>query len=241
MDSNDFFRIPVWYPVLAGRTFLTSFVKLSSEAIEALKNGEERGFRGSPVSEAIKLMRHPMASIPGNCFVTVDKCAPTDTERFEAKHGAVFSPESAWKFLARSAKVRASAERGEVEYVCIRPYRHMNRTREFRLFIKDGKLFAMSQYYLLRHFRRLEGVKDKFYDLARNFVGEIIWMLPVKTLVMDIYFTASDEILVIDLNPWGPPTNPLLLHTWDRDWEKPQGIVLMPPPMKISGEVRVSF
>ena len=69
----------------------------------------------------------------------------------------------------------------------------------------------------------------------------ISWLLPVKTLVMDIYFTASGKILIIDLNPWGEPTDPLLLRTWERNWSCPAGIVLMDPPTKISGDVSVSF
>ena len=189
----------------------------------------------------IEDLRQPMANIPGNCFVTVDRCAPTDTERFRSKRGAVFSPESAWKFLCRSEKVRESARRGEVEYPCLRPFRRMNRTREFRLFIRDGKLSAMSQYYLIRHFRRLERMRNFYWNQAEEFVERIAWMMPIKTLVMDIYFTSSDQILIIDLNPWGEPTDPLMLRSWDRDWSKPAGIVLMDPPTRISGDVNISF
>lgn len=88
----------------------------------------------------------------------------------------------------------------------------------------------MSQYYLLRHFRRLEGVREKYWERAGEFVEHISWMLPLKTLVMDIYFTAGGEIMIVDLNPWGGATDPLLLRSWDRDWSKPAGIVLMDPP-----------
>ena len=170
-----------------------------------------------------------------------DCCAPTDTERFELKRGAVFSPESTWKYLALSGKVRQAAAEGKAEYICLRPFRRMNRTREFRLFIRDGKLNAMSQYHLIRHFRRLEGVRNSFWEQAADFVDRIAWLLPLKTLVMDIYFTSSGKILIIDLNPWGEPTDPLLLQSWERDWSVPAGIVLMDPPTRIYGDVNVSF
>jgi hypothetical protein len=58
---------------------------------------------------------------------------------------------------------------------------------------------------------------------------------------MDIYFTSAEEIMIIDLNPWGAPTEPLMLDTWERDWNEPTGIVLMPPPIQISGDVNISF
>lgn len=241
-EANDFLRMPIWYPVLAGHTFLTSFVKMRSDVIAALAAGDT-GVKehSAAVVSIIEDLRQPLGAIPGNAFACVDTCAPTDTERFEAKRGAVFSPESTWKFLARSRKVRDAAAAGKAEYICLRPFRRMNRTREFRLFIQDGQLSAMSQYHLIRHFRRLEGVRGTFWKQALDFVDRIAWLLPVKTLVMDIYFTSSGKILVIDLNPWGEPTDPLLLRNWDRDWSKPAGIVLMDPPTRISGNVNVSF
>ena len=115
--KEDFLRTPVWYPVLAGYTFLTSFVKLRKEALAALVAGEnyddyEDDDEVNPAVEGIiEELRKPMAAIPGNCFVSVDSCAPTDTERFLNKRGAVYSPESAWKYLTLSDKVRRAAAR----------------------------------------------------------------------------------------------------------------------------------
>ena len=238
MEKNDFCRTPVWYPVLADHTFLTTFVKLHDSEINALADGETEGLN---VADVIKRMRLPMNSIPGNCFVSVDTVSPTDTERFRDKRGAVFSPESAWKFLAKSQKVRDAAAAGLVEYVYIRPFRRMNQTREFRLFIYNGKLSAMSQYWLIRHFRRLEGIKKNLWKKGESFFEKIAWALPEKNLVMDIYLTSDGDILIIDINPWGKPTDPLLLRTWERNWDQETGIVLMPPPWKISGDVNVSF
>ena len=99
----------------------------------------------------------------------------------------------------------------------------------------------MSQYNLNRHYRRLEGVRKRYWRLAEEFVQNIIWRIPVKTLVVDVYFTSSERFIIIDLNCWGKPTSPLLLKTWERDWSEVSGIHLIPPPTKISGEVKVSF
>ena len=99
----------------------------------------------------------------------------------------------------------------------------------------------MSQYNLIRHFRRLVGVQERYWKIAQEFVKEISWRLPIPTLVMDIYFTHNEDILIFDLNPWGEPTAPLLLRSWERDWSNPAGLLLIPPPTKISGSVKVSF
>lgn len=240
--NHDFLRMPVWYPVLANHTFLTSFVRLSDDAVKAMLDLEISGPKKSVVASIIDELRLPMSNIPGNCFTCVDTCAPTDTERFAGKRGAVYSPESAWKYLVLSEKVRRSAAAGEVQFICLRPFRRMNRAREFRLFIHDGKLFAMSQYSLSRYFRQLDELKKKYWQMADDFVNHISWLLPVKTLVMDIYFTSDDQILVIDLNPWGGSTEPLLMRQWDQhDFNTPLGCLLMTPPTRITGDVNVSF
>jgi hypothetical protein len=113
--------------------------------------------------------------------------------------------------------------------------------REFRLFIQNGKLVAMSQYHLIRHFHRLEKLKDHFWQKSKEFVEENAWRLPLENIVVDIYFTADDRILVIDLNPWGEPTDPLMLRSWNRDWSDEAGLITMAPPVKLRGDVDVSF
>jgi len=231
--------IPSWYPSLAAHTFPSIFVPLRPEEVAALRNGHPDGEEARHV---IARLEAPMRAFPGNCFVSTDLVAPTDTERFAGKRGAVHSAASAWRYLAASPKVRAAAAAGQVGHICIRPFRRMNRTREFRLFLYDGKLRGMSQYWLIRHYRRLEGRKDALWKGAIQFIDEVSWLLPHPTVVMDIYFTAENRVLIIDLNPWGPPTDPLLLRTWERDWEATDiGLKLIPPPVSVSGELNVSF
>ena len=66
--------------------------------------------------------------------------------------------------------------------------------------------------------------------------------LPVKDVVIDIFLESDDQtVKIIDLNCWGEPTDPLLLRTFDQDWSAVNGIKLMLPPTKISGDVAVSF
>ncbi len=238
MRTDDFFRTPVWYPILSEHTFTTYFVRLSFEETGALAAGETSGEVAEGV---IKRLRYPMDATPGNCFIITDKCAPTDTERFLFKRGAVYSPESAWKYLAASAKVRAAAEAGEVEYIGIRPFRRMDKTREFRLFIKSGNLVGMSQYNLVRHFRRLVGVRDFYLQKASEWFDSVKSEIPITDYTCDIYFTSDNKVLIIDFNPWGPPTSPLLYRKWERDWSGEAELLLMPPPMQLSGDVNVSF
>ena len=66
--------------------------------------------------------------------------------------------------------------------------------------------------------------------------------LPVSDVVIDVYLENDDKVVkIVDLNPWGGDTAPLLLRTFDQDWSGVSGIKLMLPPTKISGDVAVSF
>ena len=240
MEKNDFCRIVNWYPMLGEYSAFTGFLKLTAEEVQLLADGIGEGKAAAAVIKRLKKFMRGGAF--DNYFVSTDYCAPTDTERFAGKRGAVHSAESAWFFLAKSAKVRAAAAEHKIEYLVIRPFVRIDRTREFRLFIKDGELKAMSQYNLTRHYRRLEGIKNDLYKTVQKWFNNLNCELPVKDLTIDIYLDNDDrDVRIIDLNPWGGNTDPLLLRTFDQDWSKVSGIKLMLPPTKISGNVEVSF
>ena len=105
----------------------------------------------------------------------------------------------------------------------------MTRPREFRLFINEGRLILMSQYWLIRHYHRLEFKKDFYWAKAEELVDEISWLLPSETIVLDIYFTSKDQVILIDFNTWGEPTSPLLAESWDIDWTEEVGLKIIPP------------
>lgn len=238
-EQLECYRLPNWYPRLAVHSFPTVFVMLQPEEIAVLKEGEKRG---AAVKGLLPRLETAMSTFLYTRFVSVDLVAPTDTERFRLKRGAVRSARSAWNILAESEKVRQSAARGEVSCICIRPFRRMDVTREFRLFVRNGELKGMSQYWLIRHFARLEKRRKRYWELADSFVKANAWSLPMKDLVLDIYFTSAEEILVLDLNPWGDPTDPLMLNHWDRDWENlPGECRIVPPPHRLTGDINVSF
>ena len=242
-DTNDFLATPGWYPRLGAYSAFTTFVGLPDDALSYLASTDRANFEDARgLEQRMKeLLQRPLEAFSGYVFASVDRCAPTDTERFRDRYGAVHRPEQVWNILCASEKVRQSAAEGKVSCICLRPYRRMNVTREFRLFIRNGELIAMSQYHLIRHFRRLEGVRDKYWGIADRLIRQIGWMLQLPELVMDIYISSDGKVRIIDLNPWGRPTDPLLLRTWDRDWSEPGKCLIVPAPRMVSGDVNVHF
>ncbi len=217
------------------------FVPVREDELKALAEGIAEGGRVQP---AIDRIAWAMKHLPGGRrFVSTDFCAPTDSPRYlSSKRGAVVSAKSAWASLAQSGKVRSLAAKGLVSEICVRHFRVFDIPREFRLFIHDGKAYAMSQRFLVRHFRRLVGRSELYWGLAQRFVLDHASDFPAKDIVADIYITSAKKIILIDLNPWGPATDPLMLKSWDiPDFSKPRGYLIVPPPRTLSGDVNVSF
>jgi len=226
-----------WYPNLGAFTFPTLFVRLFPDEVEALAAGRPDG----PAAQAvIARLDRCTARLPGAVFVSGDVCAPTDSPSFAADP-SVSSGAGAWRSLTGSAKVRAAFETGRSCRIALRPYRRMNRTREFRLFFHGRTLRAMSQYNLDRHYARLAGRQEALWQAGQEFAAAIAGLLPADNQVVDVYLCSDGRFLIVDLNAWGPPTDPLLLKTWDRDWGETAGLRLMPKPVRMTGDISVSF
>lgn len=238
MSETVQYRMQDWYPRLSAMSFPTVFISLTEEEIRELSLGNEHG---SIVKGVIDRIAGAVRNLPNPRFVSVDSIAPVDTARFLDKKGAVSSPKSIWGVLCGSEKVKAAAAKGEVRNIVIRPFRRMDVAREFRLFIKDGRFAGMSQYHLVRHFRRLVEREKEYMSLASSFVEKIAPFLPDKDLAADIYITHTRRVILLDLNQWGAPTDGKMLK-WDRAWDTAKPIYgIVPPPRKISGEVEVKF
>lgn len=238
-NPGDAFRVQNYYQKFSHCSLPARFVKLLPEEVSALAAGETEG---EVVKGVIRRISEAMGHFHGKRFISVDFCAPTDCPRYlSSKHGSVASAESGWYSLVTSPKIREMAAAGLVESICVRAFRTFDVPREFRLFVKDGKLAAMSQRFLIRHFRRLEKRTEEYWQLADDFIQSLSQQLPAPDIVADIYITSRKKIILIDLNPWGEPTDPLMMASWNRDLSTPLGCLIVPPPHVISGDVNVSF
>ena len=226
-----------WYPHLAYLSFPTIFVPLTDDEAELLAgDGKGRTARASAIAKLDRAIR----AIPGACFVHADVCSPSDAPEFQKTKGAVRNGEAAWKLLRASNKVKQAVGEMGIRRLGVRPYRRMDTVREFRLFVYDGKLSAISQMNLERHFARLAGRRQEIAERAEEIAAAVAAFYPKSRLVIDAYLTSGGELLILDLNDWGE-TEPLLLLNWDRDWSQPVGLKLIEKPTKLGGDVEVSF
>ena len=227
----------MWYTTLGEYSFPTVFVRLEAPEAQALIAGETET---EPARHVQRRLRRAIKSLPGFGFVGADCCAPTDSVHFE-KGRKVAAGAAAWRMVITSEKVRSAFERGDTDCLTVRPYRHMDKAREFRMFFHQRNLVATSQYCLLRYTPRLDKRSREIWRKANDLADLIAPYLPSENQVVDIYLCSDGQLLVVDLNPWAGRTDPKLLRTWDRDWQEVVGLKLVPKPIQMKGDVSVSF
>lgn len=228
--------ISQWYISLGDYTFPTVFAQLCDKEKEIILSKQQNS---EVLENLISRIDRAISALPGACFVGLDTCSPDDAPLFQRKKSHS-SGKTAVELLKNSTKIQDALESGSDSTITIRPYRRIDKTREFRLFIYKNKLSGMSQRNLIRHFRRLDGKRDEYWAKAQSFYNEVSPLLKEENLVIDIYFTSDGKVLIVDMNEWGG-CDPLLFRKWDRDWSEAAGLKLMAEPIKLNGDVKVSF
>eukprot|EP00475_Leptophrys_vorax_P024905 TRINITY_DN34581_c0_g1_i1.p1 TRINITY_DN34581_c0_g1~~TRINITY_DN34581_c0_g1_i1.p1 ORF type:complete len:177 (-),score=32.99 TRINITY_DN34581_c0_g1_i1:56-526(-) len=106
--------------------------------------------------------------------------------------------------------------------VILREWQDIEMEDEFRVFVYNGAVTAISQYFHFLYFPSLQGTESQIAEVILEFMGAHI--LPVLKqheiphVVVDVMLTAEggSSCKVIELNPIGYATGAMLLD-WRRD------------------------
>ncbi|MFW5802717.1 MAG: hypothetical protein ACOCWJ_02255 [Verrucomicrobiota bacterium] len=228
--------ISEWYTKLGELSFPTVFIVIDEGQKRSLIEQDD----ASAAKHLSARLQKAVKSVFGTGFVGTDLCAPTDSPRYRPGKWITFG-RTAWRLLAESDKVRAVLQNDQTNLLVVRPYRRMDKAREFRVFVHQRKPVAISQYHLDRHLPGIIKREREIITKTHKLIGQIADRLPAENIVVDIYITSDGEIMLVDMNTWGGDTDPLLLRTWERDWTSDAGLVLVPEPIKMKGDISVSF
>lgn len=109
----------------------------------------------------------------------------------------------------------------------LRKWKDINPGMEFRCFVKDHKLIAISQRDTASCYEFIEQNEHEICsDIANFFKTKIAHKFPDCSYTFDVYRCAGQKVLLIDFNPFGAQTDPLFF-TWDE---------LSDPSMSISDD-----
>lgn len=101
-------------------------------------------------------------------------------------------------------------------YICLREWVYgLNSRDEYRCFVKDGKLIAVTNYDYREPWRGPEdGGKELRQKIDQWFVEKVKPTLPIDTVVFDLWL-GRNGFLLIEINPYGL-SDPCYFKTYER-------------------------
>ncbi|CAF3839508.1 unnamed protein product [Rotaria magnacalcarata] len=102
-----------------------------------------------------------------------------------------------------------------IQYVLVlREWSALQPSKEFRCFIKNNQIIAISQRDSENYYEFIGATADQIVsNIVAFFHNNIQNKFPSTDFVIDIYRKDSNKLYIIDFNPWGPMTDSLLF-----DW-----------------------
>lgn len=127
------------------------------------------------------------------------------------------------KLLRKSERTTYSLENDLVHGIMLRRFiKEIDLENEFRLFVYDGKLRAISQYQCYQKITKYSDplVQKKIYDMICNWWNkDAVALIPYVDCVIDVVII-DNEVKIIEINSFGPG---LIagsgLFNWDKDYD----------------------
>ena len=110
-----------------------------------------------------------------------------------------------------------SSRFGEPEQICLRDWDpNVRMDYEFRVFVNQNKLTAVSQYDHYSYFPHLEEQRDKIEQSIREFWKGLHSHLGIDSYCLDVlYIPSTGNCLMIELSPFLACTGPALFSWSD--------------------------
>jgi D123 len=97
----------------------------------------------------------------------------------------------------------------------LRKWCNLYPSQEFRCFVVQQQLVAISQRYHSQHWPYLSSARDQYLVLIRDFFEQVVQPHVVASMtqyVFDVYIDQKSRIWLVDINVWASRTDALLFH-----------------------------
>jgi len=147
-----------------------------------------------------------------------------DLEKAYVNESSLMEEEETTKREDEEKELKHKDERTKFVLVCRRWY-DLDPSMEFRCFVKNGQLVAISQRNVLQYFdflkkERYSLLEPLLIDFYETYVKDVF---PLTNYTFDVYIqrnrsnVAKSLVYIVDFNVYGEPTDPLLLESWDNE------------------------
>jgi hypothetical protein len=214
-----------WPAELAVLSMPHVYRRMNADEVEALIDANRSG-----CSETARLaglgewLETALAAMPGGGFIRLGSRSPKDTALALMTGLRAKDAPSALALLCAGSRrmlhdLRICREAGYVPWIFVRQWRDIQPLHEFRCFIEGGVPVGISACHGkgIGQFLLPEDL-NRFLRAAMAFCTRISAAYRQKAFVADMFFdlASAENPLLIEVNPWGPPTDACLF-----DWHEP--------------------
>ncbi len=97
----------------------------------------------------------------------------------------------------------------------LRKWSEINPAHEFRCFVSRGRLVGITQRDATACYSHVAKDRESVITDVKSFFGEFIsGRFPLDSFAFDVVRWAKDVVRLVDFNPFGPPTDPILF-SWE--------------------------
>jgi len=110
----------------------------------------------------------------------------------------------------------------------MRKWHEVNPSTEWRCFVKDSQLIGISQRDTSGYYEHIEREERSIkQDILSFFREQVLDRFPLASYVFDVTRPSKDKVMLVDFNPFGKTTDPLLFD-WTSllEWSNSDGMEL---------------
>ncbi|TYK10216.1 cell division cycle protein 123-like protein [Cucumis melo var. makuwa] len=175
-------------------------------------------------------VKHSISSLGGSVFPKLNWSAPKDSAWISPNGTLKCSSFSEIALLLRSSDslvhdlchaydscTDKSSSRPSKFFLALRKwYPSLRPEMEFRCFVKNRNLIGISQREVTTFYPALVEKKERLREVIREFfIDHVKANFELENYTFDVYVTRNESVKIVDFNPWGAFTLPLLF-----DWEE---------------------
>lgn len=133
-----------------------------------------------------------------------DTCIEWDTMNTNIKKLIIRSVYELSTYLLRSDRIGLYMSDLNTKYLVFREWIDFDITEEFRCFVYDKKLIAISQYEYGTELPKSMQVPESIVSHIKFFVDQVIGLIPFNNVVLDVALKFSNmNVYFIEFNPFG--------------------------------------